>query len=149
MTFLLCFHNTDVSAQKEYFRLDKGHMSATEGSCAEIICEVVSPVDTSGAYWFWMKDGEWNNTTSYYDKGFIVYSTDTVSRPVHPEYTKRVKYVGSPDSDWNYYSLANRCNILICDLKKSDTGEYMLRIIGPRNFKWSTRPNIHLTVTGE
>lgn len=147
MTSLLCFCNTDVSSAEEYFRLDGQSMPAFEGSCIEIECKVVSSVSTHRSYWFWMKDGKWNSTKSDYVKGSVVYSNNTELRPVHPEYTKRVKYVGSPDSDWGVYSAEKRCNILICDLTKNDTGEYMFRFVGQGKLKWSTFMN--LTVTGE
>ncbi|XP_068426551.1 B-cell receptor CD22 [Clinocottus analis] len=125
-----------------FFTLDSTPLTATEGSCIEIQCTVTYNVDTDGAYWFWIKNGEWNHEVL---TGTVIYSTDVTERPVSEDFADRVKYIGSSPSSWNS-SLATRkkCSILICNLKKNDNGDYAFRFVGKE--KWMTKPVVKLEV---
>ncbi|XP_023186962.1 B-cell receptor CD22-like isoform X1 [Xiphophorus maculatus] len=130
------------------FHLMSDAQNATEGSCIEIKCtpETVAPISTD-AFWFWMKDAIW------IEKDFVgtnIFSSNETEHPVSPEFKNRVKYLSSPTSGKRDSSEV--CNILICDLKKTDSGQYKFRYIWTdsrqyigRTFKWSTE-NFNLTV---
>ncbi|XP_070822951.1 B-cell receptor CD22 [Chaetodon trifascialis] len=144
---------TNFAASQSYFRLEGKHLTAQEGSCIEIKCIVTSRVDAKvavhNAYWFWMKDGIWNNET--YD-ATIVSSTDTTLRPVSPDFSGRVQYIGTPSSGWNSNDNTQKlCSVLICNLTKHDSGNYAFRFIekgkeGKDGLKWKTNV-VNLTVT--
>ncbi|PWA20676.1 hypothetical protein CCH79_00011570, partial [Gambusia affinis] len=115
--------------------------TATEGSCIEIKCKAEghSPINKD-AFWFWMKDANWTKTMDFV--GTIVFSSNEMERPVSSEFKNRVKYLSSPTSGKRYPSEV--CSILICDLKKTDSGQYMFRYV-QKTYKWSTE-NFNLTV---
>uniref|UniRef100_A0A8C4GEE8 B-cell receptor CD22 n=1 Tax=Dicentrarchus labrax TaxID=13489 RepID=A0A8C4GEE8_DICLA len=116
-----------------------------EGSCTEIKCRVKSRIIIDDAHWFWMKNGHWNGS---YFIATIIYSSNESKRPVSPDYKGRVEYIGSPSSSWGDYSTSQKplCSILICDLKKTDSGLYSFRFAGKDKHKWVTK-NLTLTVT--
>ncbi|XP_067456923.1 B-cell receptor CD22 isoform X3 [Thunnus thynnus] len=118
-------------------------VEAKEGSCVEIRCNIKNKVsDVDGAYWFWMKNATWSDNDYH---GTIIYSNGTSQHPVSPDFAKRVSYIGSPSSEWKSpYSSKPLCSILICDLKKIDSGNYSLRYVG--SDKWFTREEAILTV---
>lgn len=120
-----------------------------EGSCTEIKCNVTESVYDHGAYWFWMKDAIYNTTIKDFI-GTVVYSTSNSTRPVSEEFSHRVKFSGSPFSTWRSAKTGSpkNCNILICNLKKTDSGQYSFRYVGPNDNKWSTQRNSILTVEG-
>ncbi|XP_044214764.1 B-cell receptor CD22 isoform X1 [Thunnus albacares] len=118
-------------------------VEAKEGSCVEIRCNIKNKVsDVDGAKWFWMKNATWSNNDY---RGTIIYSNDTSQHPVSPDFENRVRYIGSPPSEWKSpYSSKPLCSILICDLKKIDSGNYSLRYVG--SDKWFTKEEAILTV---
>ncbi|XP_014842332.1 PREDICTED: B-cell receptor CD22-like isoform X2 [Poecilia mexicana] len=123
------------------FSLMSPAQTATEGSCTEIKCK---PHDhryiNRDAYWFWMKDANWTKEMGFV--GTTIFSSNEAERPVSPEFKNRVNYLTSPKSVMEDPSKV--CNILICDLKKTDSGQYMFRyVLG--TFKWKTE-NFNLTV---
>lgn len=121
-------------------------LTAKEGSCVKIECRVQNTVVVDGAKWFWMKDASWDAKEEKYVNGTYFHSTAT-DRPVSKDIEKRVSYVGSEPSGWNNgQSSARRCSILICDLKKTDSGDYVFRFLGSK--KWATEA-VNLTVTGQ
>ena len=121
-------------------------MEAIEGSCVEIRCNIKNKVsDVDSAYWFWMKNATWSDNDYH---GTIIYSNGTSQHPVSPDFAKRVSYIGSPSSEWKSpYSSKPLCSILICNLKKIDSGNYSLRYVG--SDKWFTREEAILTVDGK
>lgn len=139
------FTNTDFShAQPVLFKLVGDQLTAKEGSCAEIECRVTSTVDGSNANWFWMKDGLWSKKNEAYN-ATIIYSTNRSSHPVSPEFATRVTYIGSPPAGWKSYTSPKLCSISICDLNKTDSGNYSFRFLGED--KWVTK-SVNLTVQG-
>ncbi|KAF7670450.1 hypothetical protein LDENG_00074480 [Lucifuga dentata] len=112
-------------------------LTAKEGSCIEIKCEVTKHYDFENGYWFWLKDSTWVNRTQLI--GTTVYSTNPRDRPVSPEFVERVTYVGS--SSWRH---GRQCDIRICNLQKTDAGIYTLRFIGKE--VWSTKSQLELSV---
>lgn len=123
-------------------------LRATEGSCVEIKCRVGRTVEVPDtAHWFWMKDGVYIDEDKAYT-ATIVYSTNESKRPVSPQFMNRVSYTGSPPTSWRMYSRSQSCSILICDLKKMDSGDYQLRYING-DIKWVTRPPTTLEITGK
>ena len=133
------FSPTDVSTSdpRNPFKLEPGGLTATEGSCVEIKCQVTEDVDDPDANWFWMKD----DTT-------VIYSTNTLTHPVSPDFADRVKYIGSSSSSWrNGYSAEPKplCSILICDLRTSDSGKYSFRFVGRETW---TSEEVTLNVEG-
>ncbi|XP_029308332.1 B-cell receptor CD22-like [Cottoperca gobio] len=127
------------------FTLGAGQLTAKEESCVKIKCTVDERVDVVGANWFWIKNALWNDTIL---TGTYIYSTDNAVYPVSPDLAGRVKYIGSPTSDWRIYSSTRQeCSILICNLNKSDSGDYYFRYIGKKEKeKWITKSQ-RLTVT--
>uniref|UniRef100_A0A3B4Z0G7 B-cell receptor CD22 n=1 Tax=Seriola lalandi dorsalis TaxID=1841481 RepID=A0A3B4Z0G7_SERLL len=143
LTCTCVFTTTDYSTSNSNpFELTPSRLTAKEGLCAEIKCIVSKAVTVDGAYWFWMKDGKWNDTVKDFT-GTIVYSSNFSRRLVSSDFEGRVKYFGSSSS-----LLRNQyqpfCSILICDLKKSDSGEFSFRFEG--NKKWVTKKNVSLEV---
>ncbi|XP_047196708.1 B-cell receptor CD22 isoform X3 [Hippoglossus stenolepis] len=136
LVFLALIKHVSTSNPKNPFKLESGWLLATEGSCSEIKCQVTEDVDDHDANWFWMKDRRWVES----DKDFtstVIYSTNTWTRPVSPDFANRVKYIGSSSSSWrNSYSAWPKplCSILICDLRRSDSGKYSLRLVGRKQW---------------
>ncbi len=147
LTFLLVFFTTAVCQNKQNpFKLQDSHLAAKEGSCIEIKCKVTRNAEHDGAYWFWMKNYNWIE-----GKGFtatIVYSTNNTLRPVSPDFANRVTYIGSPYSSWTQPSTEPQCSISICNLNKTDSGNYSFRYVGNSVDKWVTE-NVRITVEGK
>ncbi|XP_026226786.1 B-cell receptor CD22 [Anabas testudineus] len=129
------------------FKLDDSELSAIEGSCIEIKCRVTRSVPADDAYWFWMKDAQWIDAHKNFT-ATIIYSTNNLTRPVSPDFAGRVQYVGSSSSDWKSLSTPEKplCSVLICNLRKNDSGQYSFRFIGPNKKNWVTKKNVTLTV---
>lgn len=144
MTFSHTFTNTDFCHAK-LFKLVDSHLTAKEGSCIDIKCEVTASVDDSNANWCWIKDAFWNETAKDF-KGTIIYRYPKSFYPVSPEFATRVKYIGSPSKNWKYVAAQNLCNISICNLNKNDSGEYLFRFYGKE--RWATE-RVNLTVEGK
>ncbi|XP_034730813.1 B-cell receptor CD22 [Etheostoma cragini] len=114
-----------------------------EGSCIEIKCTVTRYVDVKDAHWFWIKNPTWHDMVL---TGTVIYSTDESVRRVNSDFAARVKYTGSPpDLSWNNALQPELCSILICNLNKTDSGDYAFRFVGKE--KWITKPAVILTVT--
>ncbi|XP_030605296.1 B-cell receptor CD22-like [Archocentrus centrarchus] len=130
----------------DLFKLEDSSLTAAEGSCIEIKCEVLKEITLHNAFWFWMKDAIWTEGKDY--SATIIYSSNKTQQPVSPHFAKRVEYVGSPSKSWGNGKSSEPytwCSILIQDLKKTDTGNYSFRFIGRE--KWVTKPFMNLTVT--
>ena len=97
-----------------------------------------------------MKDGHYNDKIKDFN-ATIIYSTDNISRPVSPDFAGRVTYKGTPSQNWKSSQLQSpspqSCSISICNLNKTDNGNYSFRVVGNRG-KWATN-EVNLTVTGE
>lgn len=93
-----------------------------------------------------MKNRNW--TANDYN-GTIIYSTNSSEREVSPNFIDRVKYVGSPSPEWlqRSYKSPKLCSILICNLNKTDSGNYSFRFVG--SVKWATEEEAILTVEGK
>ncbi|XP_034554404.1 B-cell receptor CD22 [Notolabrus celidotus] len=132
--------------QTPTFNLQEGPLTAVEGSCAEIKCfkssSVTQSVKDDSAYWFWIKDATYKESKYV---GTIIYSSNQSIHPLSDNlYADKVTYTGS--SDWGSNSGKPTCSVLICNLNKSDSGDYSFRYIG-RDHKWITKINVTLTVT--
>lgn len=135
-----------LSSVPVYFTLEGSSLTATEGSCAEIKCLVATnPGVDRNSKWFWMKDAKWDKDNQNFTAS-IIYSSHSSSNPVTEDYATRVKYVGSSSLTWNEAKLPRQCSILICNLKKGDSGNYSFRFEG--TMKWITE-GIKLKVTGQ
>ncbi|XP_035991120.1 B-cell receptor CD22 isoform X1 [Fundulus heteroclitus] len=135
LTNCFCYY-TDIR-----FTLINSTLTAVEGSCIEMKCSSNQISHRrEGAYWFWMKNPKWDD--GHYS-GIVIFSTKESERSVDPQFKNRVKYINSPNSD-NEFSPTQICEILICDLRKEDTGQYKFRFISG-NHKWMTNPT-NLTV---
>ncbi|KAK2844927.1 hypothetical protein Q5P01_011586 [Channa striata] len=142
LVFLALIKN--FSSAPIYLTLKHQKLTATEGSCINIKCEVINPLsDDGGAYWYWLKDAKWNDNDFI---GTVIYSTNTTVQPVSLDFADRVKYIGSVFSTWKHANHRQKCNILICNLKKNDSGEYAFRY-KRGDVKWSTNPNVTLEIT--
>ncbi|KAM6995296.1 B-cell receptor CD22-like [Tautogolabrus adspersus] len=133
-------------SQENPFTLDGGPLTAFEGSCIEIRCWVTRYVSLDDAHWFWIKDAKYSESKRDF-VGTVINSTNTSIRPVSADYADRVKYTGSQSSTWKEFSTQPLCSILICNLSKSDNGNYSLRFVGKSSLKWITKPDVVLTVT--
>ncbi|XP_053289585.1 sialoadhesin isoform X2 [Pleuronectes platessa] len=138
LVFLALIKHVSTIDPSGPFKLEPGVLLATEGSCVEIKCQVTRNFYDGDANWFWMKDIRWvdKNYTST-----VIYSTNTLTRPVSPDFANRVNYIGSPSSSWqnaNSARLKPLCSIWICDLRRSDSGKYSLRFEGTGIWKWSS-----------
>lgn len=121
-------------------------MTATEGSCIEIKCQILKSVSDGPASWFWMKDAVWINGSF---SATTIFSSSESKHPVNAHFAKRVKYVGSPSRSWKNPP-SSLCSILIRDLNKTDTGNYSFRYVGTSSSDiWTTQPFMNLTVTGK
>ncbi|CAI5662093.1 unnamed protein product [Oreochromis niloticus] len=129
---------------KNPFKLQDSNLTATEGSCIEIKCQVLKSVTDAQASWFWMKDAVWINGSF---SATTIFSSSESKHPVNAHFAKRVKYVGSLSTSWKN-APSQWCSILIDDLNKTDTGNYSFRYVGTsQNDIWTTQPFMNLTVT--
>ena len=105
--------------------------------------------DLDGSYWFWMKDATWIEEKKDFS-GSVIYSSDESRRPVDPLFKNRVHHIKSSTSSQDRHSSQSEklCHILICDLKKTDNGNYMFRFHGSSEL-WATNPETTLTVGGK
>ncbi|CAG6014511.1 unnamed protein product [Menidia menidia] len=129
------------------FALEPTDLKANEGSCVELKCIPTNSMDTQNALWYWMKDAKWIEGNGY-DGSTVIYSSDEQRKTVSPLFKNRVWLVGhSPESvnSNSYRGKKEICHILICDLKKNDTGNYSFRFESP-NDKWLTKPEAKLTI---
>ncbi|XP_037642070.1 B-cell receptor CD22 isoform X2 [Sebastes umbrosus] len=143
LLFLALIKNLSCADKPILFTLEDSHLTAPEGSCIEIKCRVTHPINDLDAYWFWMKNASWKDNIL---SGTVIYSTNRAERRVSPDFANRVKYIGSPSSNWNNHpqrSPKPLCSILICNLKKTDSGDYSFRFQG--RVKWMTE-KVTLTV---
>lgn len=129
----------------QYFKLEDGPLTATEGSCAEIKCYATESVDITDSNWFWMKDAKWDGEKKDYNST-IIYSSDNSLYPVSPAFATRVKYIGSASTTWEKPNSSAQCSILICNLEKGDNGEYHFRFKG--NVIWTTNA-VRLSIIGQ
>lgn len=124
------------------FSIQDNELSATEGSCAEIKCNTVAGSSTRTAKWFWMKDPVWDPEKRNFFNISYVYSTD--EQDVSADFRDRVKFTGTGPPWYN----GRTCSIQICNLKKTDSGNYQFRFLGSGNYKYSAG-DTKLTVTGK
>ncbi|XP_061738824.1 B-cell receptor CD22-like [Nerophis ophidion] len=118
------------------FEMSSSPQSAKEGSCITLTVRVNGIISLTDGDWFWIKDPLWKNKDF---EGPVIFSADSHRRPVHPDFASRVK----PADDKR--SSRSRNDILICDLKKSDSGNYTFRyILG--DFKWIATPAVVVVV---
>ncbi|XP_059195200.1 sialic acid-binding Ig-like lectin 12 [Centropristis striata] len=135
---------TNICGQPNPFRLADTSLRATEGSCVEMKCSINDRVDTANAYWFWIMNPTWNGGVL---SGTVIYSTNDEERPVSQDFADRVNYTGSSTSTWNSYDPPKSCSISICNLKKSDSGDYAFRFVDElRPYTFMTH-TLTLTVT--
>ncbi|XP_047454724.1 B-cell receptor CD22 [Mugil cephalus] len=132
------------------FTLEPTQLTAKEGSCVEIICKVTKSIVNNGqTYWFWMKDPVYNMTKKDFD-ATIIYSSQESERPVSPDFANRTTYIDS--SSWKSIPARiydySQCSILICNLNKTDSGNYSFRYVDKQNKcnTWATKPEANLTV---
>ncbi|XP_005950371.1 B-cell receptor CD22 [Haplochromis burtoni] len=126
------------------FKLQDSNLTATEGSCIEIKCQIIKSVSDGPASWFWMKDAVWINGSF---SATTIFSSSESKHPVNAHFAKRVEYVGSPSRSWKNPP-SSLCSILIRDLNKTDTGNYSFRYVGTSSSDiWTTQPFTNLTVT--
>ncbi|XP_065813928.1 B-cell receptor CD22 isoform X3 [Labrus bergylta] len=129
------------------FKLGGSPLTAIEGSCIEIQCRVTGVVNVDGAHWFWIKDAKYNESKKDF-VGTVIYSSNSSVRPVSGDYAGRVNYTGSHSTTWMPFSTKSLCSILICNLSKSDNGNYSFRFAEQTKAnKWKTEPDLVLTVT--
>ncbi|XP_049439893.1 B-cell receptor CD22 [Epinephelus fuscoguttatus] len=135
----------DCSCAQPFFTTEVTAVTGNEGSCVEIKCKVSQKIKTDGAYWFWIKNSTWSDKDGLL--GTVIYSTNYTERPVNSDFEGRVKYTGSPPSSWRDVYPPKSCNILICNLSKTDNGDYLFRFVGKEvKNKWKTDPPVILTV---
>ncbi|XP_075899350.1 B-cell receptor CD22 [Nelusetta ayraudi] len=127
-------------AQNAQFSVQNSMLSATEGSCAEIKCKAESYLRKDNGKLFWMKDPVWDSKRHDFVNITYVYSTD--QQDVSADFAARVKYIGGRPPWYR----DRTCSIQICNLKKTDSGNYMFRFVGTTSGKHSTQ-NTTLTVT--
>ncbi|KAF7226775.1 B-cell receptor CD22 [Nothobranchius furzeri] len=138
LVFLALMKNVS-GAKTNPFVLENLNLTAEEGSCVEIKCKPNRGVEYStAAYWFWMKDAKWSKDD--FD-ATIVYSTDLQIKPISTQFSNR-STVSPPK---NHNKPEEFCNILICDLNETDSGEYKFRYVNG-DVKWVTDPPTQLTV---
>lgn len=117
-------------------------LTAMEGSCIEIKCISHSSLSISeNDYWFWLKDANWTDRDFV---GTVIFSSNETKRPVDPEFKNRVNYIKSLRTERRISELYV---ILICDLRKTDSGLYRFRFVSEAD-RWSSDP-VNLTVQGE
>ncbi|XP_010788680.1 B-cell receptor CD22 [Notothenia coriiceps] len=128
------------------FSLKETPLTATEGSCIKITCNVNKRVDVVDAHWFWMKNATWDKGSF---TGTVIYSSNNTLRSVSPAFAERVSYIGSPFSRWKDDGTPSKeCSIIICNLTKTDSGNYYFRYIGKQGRDtWMTKPPSRITVT--
>ena len=144
---------TDYSCDSSNpFVLEENNLTAMEGSCVEIKCIKPVKTDTPAAgFSFWMKDANWTEEKKFV--AIIIASTNELKRPVSPLYKNRTHGFDSSPTNGNHASFQSKmpCSILICDLNKSDSGNYSFRFEENSNTgkKWVTNPAANLTIKGE
>ncbi|MEQ2250856.1 hypothetical protein ILYODFUR_005131 [Ilyodon furcidens] len=123
------------------FTLINSTLTAMERSCIEIKCNSdKSNLGNEDRYWFWMKDANWTEATGFV--GTIIFSSNEFKHSVSPQFKNRVQYISSPSSGTKISE--QMCGILICDLRKTDSGLYQFRFVLGQ-LKWATAP-LNLTV---
>ncbi|CAJ1062796.1 B-cell receptor CD22 [Xyrichtys novacula] len=133
-------------SEKSPFILEKLQLTAVEGSCIEIKCKLTKDIYITNAYWFWLKNGSYNDTAKDFT-GTVVFSSDQSARSVSPDYVNRVEYTGSLLNTSESASKEATSSIKICNLNETDGGEYAFRYIRRRTSeKWMTNPNATLKV---
>ncbi|XP_074508726.1 B-cell receptor CD22 isoform X2 [Sebastes fasciatus] len=144
LLFLALIKNLSCADKPIFFTLEDGPLTAPEGSCIEIKCRVTHPINDPSAYWFWIKNAIWIEKKW---SGTVIHSTDSKKCPVSSDFANRVTYIGSPSLSWNIPQPSPKplCSILICDLKKTDSGNYSFRFEGVP--AWKTEPPMMLNVT--
>uniref|UniRef100_UPI0037E8DD0E B-cell receptor CD22 n=1 Tax=Semicossyphus pulcher TaxID=241346 RepID=UPI0037E8DD0E len=119
----------------------KTPLTAVEGTCIEIKCKVTRSFNVlADSNWFWLKNAKYEGKDF---TGTVVYSKDRKKRPVSSDYAGRVNFTG-PELT---LEVSKSCGILICNLNKSDSGNYSFRFVGhdAKNI-WITDPGANLTV---
>ncbi|XP_061676613.1 B-cell receptor CD22-like isoform X2 [Syngnathoides biaculeatus] len=97
-----------------HFELTNPRPSIKVGSCVELTVTSTQELPPQPFYWFWTKDDN------------IILSSDTDLWPVHQDFEGRVKSLGPPPLQWDTAGTA--LTILMCDIEKSDSGEYKFAI---------------------
>lgn len=141
------FTTADFSCLQSPFKLQDSDLTAKEGSCVEITCKVIKNVKNNNGYWFWMKNANWSEEKKDFT-ATIIYSTNTVVRPVSPDFANSVTCTGSSYPSWNAFAVGSWCSILICNLNKTDSGNYSFRYVGNSANTWATE-KVNLTVAGK
>nr|XP_019948231.1 PREDICTED: B-cell receptor CD22-like [Paralichthys olivaceus] len=134
--FVFLVLTKNVSTSYTPFELQPGSTAeATEGSCFEIKCSVIKDLYDRSAYWFWMKDAQYDDNRKDFSST-VIYSSKSSTRPVSPDFANRVKFTGSSSSSWRN---GHSCSILICDLRTSDSGRYSFRYVETGKNRWATK----------
>ncbi|XP_061573942.1 uncharacterized protein LOC133440635 [Cololabis saira] len=126
------------------FVLEDKQITAMEGSCVKIKCKPGRNIyKYHGDYLLWLKDAVQSKRQVLADT--IIYSTDESKHSAHPlhPHQNRVQYIDSSTS--RYYQPEELCNILICGLKKTDSGNYQFVYYGTY-LRSLTNPGTNLTV---
>ncbi len=140
------FINTGfLCTQDAVFILEKSPLTATEGSCTEIKCSTVKRTTCRNSYWFWMKDAVYDEDKKDFN-ATVIFSTDNTSRPVSPDFASRVIDIHSLECKGTTFS-SKWCSIRICNLTKTDSGNYSVRYVSPA-LKWKTT-EVNLKVKGK
>ncbi|XP_072249885.1 B-cell receptor CD22 [Leuresthes tenuis] len=142
---LIKYYSCDLSNP---FVLEEKALTAMEGSCVEIKCkQSVGTRTPAEGFSFWMKDANWTEEKRFV--ATIIDSTNESERPVSPLYKNRAHRFDSSLTNGNRASFQSKipCGILICDLNKSDSGNYSFRFEGTSNaYTWVTNPAANLTI---
>ncbi|XP_069804281.1 B-cell receptor CD22 isoform X4 [Dendropsophus ebraccatus] len=109
-------------------------VSAWEGSCALLPCEIISRHTIDHYLWFY--NSEFDKDKKDF-KGVVVYHSKNEAE-VNSYFKNRVEYRGKGAKD---------CTILLKDLKKNDTGSYDLRQIWQDGERWMSKSSLMLTVS--
>ncbi|XP_076004697.1 B-cell receptor CD22-like isoform X2 [Genypterus blacodes] len=132
ISWLVAFRLT-ISCSQSFIppiRIEDRSITGKVGSCIEIRCTITRHFESDNAQLFWIKDPVWHG--SHYT-GTNIYSKDPSDPTVSSDFTDRVTYLGP--TSWKLKD-SSKCNIRICSLKATDSGEYMLRYI-KGTYKWS------------
>ncbi|XP_076004682.1 B-cell receptor CD22-like isoform X3 [Genypterus blacodes] len=131
ISWLVAFSLT-ISCSQSFIppiRIEDRSITGKTGSCIEIRCTITRHFESDNAQLFWIKDPVWNGS---HFTGTIIYSKDPSDPTVSSDFTDRVTYLGP--TSWKLKD-SSKCNIRICSLKATDSGEYMLRYI-KGTYKW-------------